>query len=196
MALIQSVQATQKHNVMYRYQCENCGKNSGWLTKEFIGQGEIPAGEIATDANGRLSEDGMAKAQREAMEAAAASLCKTIRYAVDDVKRERYTGFNGVCPHCSAPQTWYVRHSFSRAITDSLIMAIGLPIIPLVLMGVYESDYFYWALWSPVVLFLLSFVCLSIRCLIMKRQVCNVVNPQKPFINWGGAGQCDRNLHM
>lgn len=184
---------TLRHNIRFRFQCERCDKDSGWREKEFTRSFTFDsenATQAAQDASGRITDEGLANAQRQAHETGNSLLACDIYPTYLDAQKGVFPPgvFGGKCPHCSKYQTWAATASIWQIFKTSLIISIVLSLMIIGFMYAFltYNEYAHWSFYSAIPIFLIVFVPSAISIGIKKLLTKEVDNPQKPVIDWNG----------
>lgn len=178
---IASISQQAEHTIFYRFTCEQCGKDSGWVSNKISVRRSLGGGNIQMDGNGQVSEQSkvevtklVLKALKEAME----------KYQKEFSRNEYH--LRDACPHCKKPQTWSKKGSVKLAFLASFCIAGAawlLSFVPLAFDVKMPSGI------HTIILagfFFLPWLFMIGSHIIKLTKTKNIANRQKPQINWNG----------
>lgn len=178
---ISSVSKDETHTVGYSFVCEHCGANSGPLTTVITGRGYRESGYIKFTPNGEVSQE----THNEVIAEALAALAKKMQQTYDFAQKGQYGHFESKCPHCKQPQSWSLKGSIADSFIGALVVGVVAALVLMALRFFFRlpvSNMLHAAI--SIVAFVVALAIFFIKYAITKAKVKNVVQKQRPVIEW------------
>jgi hypothetical protein len=179
---------SEKREVLYSFQCEHCGKNSGTLTAVIVGP------EATDNSNFKsLSPE----REEKLCSRAHVNLVEKVKEVHKDATEKNIfsTEFRDQCPYCSQPQSWAVSGLKKKMFENPIVcLGVGTVFGVIAVLGHYFTDMEYMTLPLAAGIFALGVAAAAV-CLVWnivkistksKKTATGVRNI--PVIDWSTVG--------
>lgn len=169
---------TERVDVPYSFQCEQCMKESGLQAATITG-----AEAMQTSYSGTLSEG----ANQKLMDKAHANLVKRLSQVYKDASQKQVisTDFKDTCPHCGQPQSWGIggmkKHIFNTAFA---FLIIGAMVCVICYLGELSMTVVYGAAGITIIAALASILWNVIKISIKVKKTSASAQKNLPVIHW------------
>lgn len=178
---------SEKAEVPYSFQCEHCGKNSGFLRAAIMGPEATDNSNFKT-----LNKEREEKLCKRAHENLVQEIKSIHKDAVENKIFSTY--FHDQCPHCRQPQSWAVSGLKKKMFENPIVcLGVGTVVTVLAVLCHYVGDMEYMTLSVAAGIFVVGVVAAA-ACLIwnvvkiqqkIKKTTSGVQN--LPVIEWSAV---------